>query len=116
MAAEDPDFGDNQPVAPDVLHKEAPDVPENALRTIRGHIKFAVRVKVDQSGDVVHASLASRSPSRYFTRLALETARKWKFVATGDSEPRHCFVWFDFTRRGAETHADAMRIRYAQRD
>jgi TonB family protein len=114
-AADDPDFGENQTAAPAVLHEETPDVPPNALRTIRGHIKLAVRVKVDQSGDVVHVSLASHSPSRYFIRLAMQTARRWKFVAAGDAKPRHCLVWFDFTRRGAETHADA-RMRYAQRD
>lgn len=85
---------------PSVLHEEAPDVPPSALKTVRGHIKFAVRVKVDSSGNVVDASLASHSPSKYFTRISLDTARKWKFVSA-DDQSRHWLLWFEFTRDSA---------------
>jgi serine/threonine-protein kinase len=86
---------------PSVLHEEAPEVPLGALGTIRGHIKFAVRVRV--------------SPSRYFTRLALETARKWKFVATDDQDSRQWLLRFEFTRNGATTHATSQLTSRAER-
>jgi TonB family protein len=101
-----PDPGSAEPAAtPSVLHEEAPDVPPGALETIRGHIKFAVRVRVDASGNVVHAALANHSPSRYFTRLAIETAKKWKFAAADNQDSRQWLLRFEFTRGGATTHA-----------
>jgi hypothetical protein len=119
LIPEDEDFADSQtPVAPSpaVLHEVAPDVPPQALKTVRGHIKFALRLRIDRSGEVVHASLASRSPSRYFTRIAVQTARRWQFVTADDPKPRHCLVWFDFTRRGAVAYSDLMKMRYVQLD
>ncbi|MDB6103122.1 MAG: Sporulation domain protein [Gammaproteobacteria bacterium] len=106
-AAPDPGFAKPETVVapPSVLHEEAPDVPPGALETIRGHIKFAVRVSVDRSGNVVHATLANHSPSRYFTRLAIETARKWKFAAADAQDSRQWLLRFEFTRDGATTHA-----------
>jgi TonB family protein len=98
---------------PSVLHEEAPDVPPGALGTVHGHIKFAVRVIVDRSGNVVHATLANHSPSRYFTRVAIETARKWKFVAADDQDSRQWLLRFEFTRHGATAHANATRMRQA---
>jgi TonB family protein len=92
---------------PSVLHEEAPDVPIGALATVSGHIKFSVRVTVDPSGNVVRATLANHSPSRYFTRLAIETARKWKFVAADDQDSRQWMLRFEFTRDGAAAHASA---------
>jgi serine/threonine protein kinase len=96
-------------VAPSVLHEEAPEVPLDALETIRGHIKFAVRVTVDRSGNVVHATLANHSPSRYFTRLAVETAGKWKFVAADNQDSRQWLLRFEFTRDGVTAHAGEPR-------
>jgi TonB family protein len=106
-ALPDPGLAEPETVAdpPSVLHEEAPEVPLGALGTIRGHIKFAVRVRVDRSGNVVRATLAEHSPSRYFTRLALETAKKWKFVAADDQYSRQWLLRFEFTRNGATTHA-----------
>jgi TonB family protein len=106
-AAPGPGFAEPETVVapPSVLHEEAPDVPLGALETIRGHIKFAVRVNVDRSGNVVHATLANHSPSRYFTRLAIETARKWKFAAADNQDSRQWLLRFEFTRDGATTHA-----------
>jgi serine/threonine protein kinase len=88
-----------------VLHEEAPEVAPGALKTIRGHIKFAVRVRVDGEGNVEHVSLASRSPSQYFKRLAFESARKWKFVAADGEDFRQWLLWFDFTRHGITIEA-----------
>jgi TonB family protein len=107
-ALPDPAIAEPTPAAvtpSSVLHEEAPDVPPGALETIRGHIKFAVRVNVDPSGNVVDATLANHSPSRYFTRLALETARKWKFAAADAQDSRQWLLRFEFTRDGATTRA-----------
>jgi TonB family protein len=100
-------------LTPSVLHQESPNVPQGALDTVRGHIKLAVRVRVDPTGKVVYASLASYSPSRYFTRVALETARKWRFVTADNQLPRHCMLWFEFTRDGASTYANSKELRQA---
>jgi len=99
-----------------VLHQESPNVPAGALKTVRGHIKFAVRVRVDSAGNVVYASLASHSPSPYFTRIALDTARKWRFVAADGQLARHWMLWFEFTRDSATTHANASELRQARGD
>jgi len=107
-ASLDPGFADPQTVvaSSSVLHEEAPDVPVSALETIRGHIKFAVRVTVDGSGNVVQARLINHSPSKYFTRLAIESARKWKFVAADNPASRQWLLRFEFTRDGATAHAN----------
>jgi TonB family protein len=99
---------------PSVLHEEAPSVPPGALKTVHGHIKFAVRVGVDSSGNVIDASLASHSPSRYFTRVALETARRWRFVAANDQLARHWTLWFEFTREEARCSSATSVSRAAQ--
>jgi TonB family protein len=58
-----------------------PDVPQKALDTIQGKVRVGVRVEVNQSGEVTNAELASPGPSKYFARLALEAAQRWKFEA-----------------------------------
>jgi hypothetical protein len=107
-ASLDPGSAESQTVATpsSVIHEEAPDVPIGALETIRGHIKFAVRVTVDGSGNVVQARLINHSPSKYFTRLAIESARKWKFVAADNPVSRQWLLRFEFTRDGATAHAN----------
>jgi TonB family protein len=87
------------------VHEAAPDVAPTALATIHGHIRLAVKVAVDHSGNVARATLATHSPSRYFTRLATETARKWKFAAADEQGTRKWLLWFEFTREGASAHA-----------
>ncbi|MFL6600906.1 MAG: protein kinase domain-containing protein [Steroidobacteraceae bacterium] len=108
----EPGFAESQTVvAPaSVLHEEAPDVPPGALETIRGHIKFAVRVTVDGAGNVVQARLINHSPSRYFTRLAIESARRWKFAAADNPASRQWLLRFEFTRDGATARANNPRI------
>jgi TonB family protein len=88
-----------------ILHEEAPGVAPIALATIHGNIRIAVKVAVDHSGNVARATLATHSPSRYFTRLATETARKWKFSAADEQGTRKWLLWFEFTRHGASAHA-----------
>jgi len=64
-----------------VLQRVLPDVPRAASNTIWGTVRVVVRVGVDAAGNVTQAELQSRGPSRYFARLSLEAARKWRFTA-----------------------------------
>jgi len=68
------DFGPRK-----VLHQVLPVVPSKARQTIQGKVKVSVRVHVDPSGSVTFAKLDSAAPSKYFARLALEAARRWRF-------------------------------------
>jgi serine/threonine protein kinase len=95
--------------SPFVLHEEIPDVPSHARASIRGHIKIAVRVTVDRSGNVVSEVLENRGPSYYFARLASEAARKWKFAPANDQAVRKWLLRFDFSRDGVTGHAVAPR-------
>jgi TonB family protein len=94
---------------PSVLHEEIPDVPRRTRDTIRGHIRVAVRVTVDGSGNVVDETLENPGPSKYFARLATEAARKWKFAPAGNHDSRKWLLRFEFTRGGATGHATTPR-------
>jgi len=94
---------------PAVLHEEIPDVPRRTRDSIRGHIKVAVRVTVDSSGNVVDETLENPGPSKYFARLATEAARKWKFAPVGTHDTRKWLLQFEFTRGGATGHATTPR-------
>jgi TonB family protein len=87
--------------SPAVLHEEIPDIPRSARNTIHGRIKVSVRVTVDNSGSVTYATLESRGASKYFARLAIEAAKKWKFAPADDQDSRKWLLRFEFTRGGA---------------
>jgi TonB family protein len=91
--------------SPSVLHEVIPDVPRHTRDTIRGHIKVAVRVTVDSSGNVVGETLENHGPSKYFARLATEAARKWKFAPADNPDSRKWLLRFEFTRGGVTGHA-----------
>jgi TonB family protein len=95
--------------SPSVLHEEIPDVPRSARYSIRGRIKVAVRVTVDNSGSVINTALESAGSSQYFDRLAIASARKWKFVRTENQDSRKWLLRFEFTRGGASAHAATPR-------
>ena len=106
----------NQPAEPagsatssSVVHEEIPVAARSALNTIHGHVKVAVLVIVDRSGNVVDAILQDPGPSRYFARLAKDAARKWKFAtAESPADNRDSRQWqlrFEFTRGGATARA-----------
>jgi TonB family protein len=84
-----------------VLHQVLPDPSASALRTIQGHLKVRVQVTVDGPGNVSNARFLSAGPSQYFSRLAMEAARQWKFKPTnGQSSPSEWNLLFEFTRAG----------------
>ena len=74
---------------------------------IDGVIKVTVRVTVDSAGNVGEASLEGPGPSRYFARLAIEAARKWKFDSAADGGPRAWLLRFEFSRNGVSARAMA---------
>jgi len=92
-----------------VVHEEIPNVPHSALATIHGHVKVAVRVTVDSSGNVVDDSFDHAGPSHYFARVASQAARKWKFAPTDPKSGRQWVVHFDFSKTGTTAHATTTR-------
>jgi TonB family protein len=94
---------------PAVLHQEIPDVSRSARESIRGDIRIAVRVTVDRSGNVAAATLNKRASSQYFTRAAMDAAKKWKFAQAADDASRAWLLHFEFTRAGATVHAVPLR-------
>ena len=62
-----------------VVRRVMPQVSPSARRTIQGTIRVRVKVEVDAAGNVAKATLESAGPSKYFSRVALEAARDWKF-------------------------------------
>lgn len=91
-----------------VIHEEIPKVPQSARRTIRGHVKVAVRVTVDRAGNVVRDRFENAGPSKYFNHLASEAARKWKFAADNEGS-REWLLRFEFGRDGTTVHATRSR-------
>jgi TonB family protein len=99
------------PVKGAVLHQVLPDVPGKARNTIRGTVRVGITVQVNSSGDVTGARVDSRGPSSYFSKLALESARQWKFRPPTVSGQDFASTWrlrFEFTR--ATTRASAAPI------
>ncbi len=62
-----------------VADQVLPDVLPSARESIQGKVALTIRVSVDPDGNVSDATLASAGPSKYFAKVALEAARKWKF-------------------------------------
>jgi TonB family protein len=88
-----------------VLHQEIPDVSRSARESIHGHIKVTVRVTVDRSGNVVDEILEDPGSSKYFARLASESAKKWKFAPAENQGSREWLLRFEFTRDATTGHA-----------
>ena len=86
----------------EVVERVMPQVSPSAQRTVQGKIKVRVRVTVDGQGKVTRAALKDAGPSKYFSRVALEAAEKWRF-APADEESRTWSLLFSFTH----SHMDA---------
>ena len=83
-----------------VVHEDIPSVPAYARSTIHGHVKVTVRVTIDGSGAVVSDTLVRAGPSKYFARLASESARRWRFGPSAGAGSRQSQIRFDFARSG----------------
>ena len=97
-----------------VVQQVMPQVSPSARRTIQGTIKVRVRVEVDAAGNVTKTKLELSGPSKYFSRVATEAAREWKFAPAQAGEPaiREWKLQFAFSR--AKTGVSA--VRPARRD
>lgn len=97
-----------QGVAKQVL----PQVPYSARQTIHGKVRVKVQVAVDPNGDVSSANLVVPGPSRYFARLALESAQQWKFQpagVNGQPAPARWLLEYRFGRSATEVTPVAVR-------
>lgn len=88
----------------EVINRAMPTVSRAASDTVHGRVRVSVRITVDQTGAVSNADLASRGPSAYFARLALESARNWKFKPAQRNGKYVASTWmlhYVFRREGA---------------
>jgi TonB family protein len=92
-------------VSAGAITQALPDVPRRARQTIRGHVKVSVRLIVDPDGTVFAALVDDGGPSRYFSRLAIDAAKKWTFAPADTDGQRFVQVRFDFTRDGTTARA-----------
>jgi TonB family protein len=94
-----------------VVRQVMPQVSPSARRTIQGTIKVRVRVEVDAAGNVAKTKLELSGPSKYFSRVATEAAREWKFAPAQADEPtvREWKLQFAFSR--AKTGVSATRAK-----
>ena len=91
------------------IHEFIPEVPVGARRSIRGHIKVWVRVIVSPDGSVFAATPDKLSSSKYFERLAVESAKKWTFPPEDAPVQRLMQVRFDFSRQGVTAKSVTLR-------
>lgn len=90
-----------------VVQRVMPNVPASASRTVQGRINVVVRVSVGPTGAVTDASFEYPGPSRYFSRISMDAARKWKFKPTLSNRQPIASVWtlhFVFTRTNTEVN------------
>ena len=89
----------------EVIDRVMPEDHAHADRTIRGRVAVRVKVSVDRQGNVSDATLDQAGPSRYFARIALQAAQKWRFrppQVNGSPAPSTWLLRFEF-RRGNTT-------------
>ena len=96
----------------DVLNRDIPEVPQRASNTIHGTVSVVVRVSVDPNGAVTNVEYTTHGPSAYFARIALESARNWKFrppQQDGRALPSSWVLHYRFRRTGVEVTPDQTR-------
>jgi TonB family protein len=90
------------PARGEVLDQILPDVSQKARATIHGKVRVSVKVHVDSAGAVSDAELDSPGPSKFFSDLALQAARKWVFSPPeldGKSVASEWRLRFDFRQK-----------------
>jgi TonB family protein len=87
-----------------VVKRVTPEVTPGARRTIHGKILVRVKVNVDAAGNVETAKIESGHGSKYFSGIALEAARDWKFspATAGETGDREWKLQFAFSRTATE--------------
>lgn len=82
-----------------IVERVLPEAPQDALHTIHGTVRVRIQMAVDANGSVTDATFADAGPSKYFARLAMTAAQKWRF-APGAAGNR--VVEFDFRQTGVD--------------
>jgi TonB family protein len=88
-----------------VVDRVMPDLLPRAVESIHGQVNVKVRVMVDSNGNVSDATLDSPGPSKYFAKMALEAAQRWKFQPPQAKGAPVSSVWvlhFKFEHTGTE--------------
>jgi len=88
------------------IDEVTPAPSQGALQTIRGTVRVAIRVTIDQQGRVIATTAETPGPSRYFERLSVDAAKKWRFQPTSSNAARTALLRFHFTRDGATATAE----------
>lgn len=97
-----------------VIERPLPDVPQKIRRTIHGRVKVKVKVAVDPSGGAQRVVLDSRVSSDYFARIAMETARRWRFTPVqrnGRNVASNWILNFEFDRNRTKVRPVPLRNR-----
>jgi len=68
-----------------------------------------VQVTVDRAGNVSNARFLSAGPSKYFSRLAMDAARQWKFTPANSQSPSEWNLLFEFTRGGVQAFSQSAK-------
>jgi TonB family protein len=111
-SAPNPAPSSNASSASDVLNRDIPEVSERASNTIHGTVSVVVRVSVDPTGAVTNVEYTTHGPSAYFARIALESARNWKFrppQQDGRTLPSSWVLHYRFRRTGVDVTPDQTR-------
>ena len=80
-------------------------MPRKARDTITGTVTVKVKVAVDTSGAVSHATLVSSGGSGYFASQALQAAHQWTFTPPTVGGKVVASEWslrFEFKRSGTK--------------
>ena len=101
-----PEVKEQADVPPSPINEVIPKVPRSALQTISGTVRVAIRVVIGPGGEVLAATSEIPGPSRYFERIALETAKEWTFTPAAGQDDREMLVRFYFRRDGVTAHAE----------
>jgi TonB family protein len=109
QAVEAPQNSGQGPQGGAVRHQVLPEVSSEARNSIRGTVRVGVKVRVNPSGTVVEARLASPGPSKYFARVAREAALHWEFDPPRDAQGAVASEWlleFVFDREATQVRPE----------
>jgi TonB family protein len=88
-----------------VIERALPDILPAAKASIHGGFDLSIRLSVDAAGNVSEAEFDVPGPSKYFGRVAMEAAQRWKFKPPqvgGQAVPSVWLLQFQFTQDGTE--------------
>ncbi len=91
-----------------VRRQVMPAVSTEARSTLRGTVRVGVEVRVNPSGSVVEARLASPARSKYFSRVAREAALQWQFDPPRNAQGALASEWlleFEFDQDATRVHS-----------